>query len=182
MKRWMLVACLGSLFIASAAPRAEPDRNIRYLMNEPATMFDIGMLRLERWLESREYLMNDRLEETEVVFGLPKLIYRVGYDRSENNIDVFVHVRLPIVEAHTWTEQECRAVLAAARSASLLGPSTMMNIFSPRSSVTVPDPEEFFGGVSSRIMFRTQFRNGFNCQGRLPDDLGIGDIKLLFDR
>jgi hypothetical protein len=97
MKR-VVATALGALVFLCGSVRAEPGPVVSYLMSQPASVFTIGMMRLER-----------RLTQLGSRVGAG---YFASYDWEKNRIEVssidFDSVQAP--------QERCRALISAVRS------------------------------------------------------------------
>ena len=101
-----VVLCLANV----NAPRAEPGPIGRWLMDEPASLFDLGMLRLEmdawRW-ERPHYTYNVQMKAAYGTYPT----YTVGYDWDENRIVVRGWM-LQNINERTDAESACKKILS----------------------------------------------------------------------
>jgi len=79
MKTFLLFV---ALFGLASISHAEPSPSVRYLMNEPVTLFDWGIIRLYEYLDeyTTHYLKTNSVQD---------IYSTVTYDASRNNIIIF---------------------------------------------------------------------------------------------
>ena len=96
MKRILLVAIL---FATTTVGHAEPTPVVKYLMDEPVTLFDLGMLRLDR-------LFDDfKVKDAKSVF------VSVGYKWKENRISIFAFVDTNKAESFFPPRRHCKEII-----------------------------------------------------------------------
>jgi len=100
-------AILLTVIIAVSA-RAEPGPTVQWLMNEPATLFDLGMSKLNRLVEnSIDYIFSDEVgastDRDEAKHG------EASYDYNSNRIIIQLGITRPFEKA------QCLAFLNKAR-------------------------------------------------------------------
>ena len=86
------MACLlvmMSLALAPA-PAAEPSSSVRYLMKEPASMLDLGLLRLDEQLHRNRGV----LAKSEDNLFEPEPSIRVNYAWADNRIEIFIKLTM----------------------------------------------------------------------------------------
>ncbi len=96
MKRLLLVAIL---FATTTTGHTEPTPAVRHLMNEPATLFDLGMLRLQ------QKFRKIALDDFDLVFAV------VSYDWDTNRIKITAFASTEKIKTVEGRKQGCRKVL-----------------------------------------------------------------------
>jgi len=119
MKRVLLFAIL---FATTTMGNTEPTPAVQYLMNEPVTLFDLGMLRLEQIFKKLA------LEEREL-----NLNVTVGYAWKENRILIDMYDRRDKVESVQSRKMLCKEDIATLKNFLWISAETGKPPFSPTS-------------------------------------------------
>jgi hypothetical protein len=101
MKKISLIIATIIFLLLSGICNAEPDSTIKYLMNEPVSMLDFGLYRMDRYLEIYFKVKGN---------PPPELWHIVHYRWDENRIIVACNISLPT--KRTMTKKDA---MAAAR-------------------------------------------------------------------
>jgi hypothetical protein len=108
MLRKFAAALAVVLCLANAnATRAEPGPVVKWLMNEPASLFDVGMLLLSQ--EASEWVRFKFVKEFAAKYG-GQTFFLVDYDWDENRIYVSGYLTADIV-GRTEQKAACKALI-----------------------------------------------------------------------
>lgn len=98
-----IIVVLSILLLQSHISSADPSQNIKYLMNEPVSLFDLGILRLNEQVKGLKLTNGGKLEST------------VDYEWDRNRIRILVfgpsdmHPK-SLMEAKNWCHESFRSI------------------------------------------------------------------------
>ena len=98
MKRAILI--LAFLWLFPFYSWADPSPGIRWLQNEPVTLFDWGMRNMEESLKKASKVVQSTLEGT--------LMQATNYDFTKNSITLWIVISFP---KQNYTSQDCKDAL-----------------------------------------------------------------------
>ena len=102
---------------------AEPSPTVNYLMNEPATMFDLGMYRLEEYLN--KYPFKSLKDEKGIDVG----IIFVSYHWGENRIIIKAS---PYTESYISAKDMCKIMTNKIKTILGIGEEGVLSIFTKK--------------------------------------------------
>ena len=107
LRKAAILAAVLSLANANAT-RAEPGQVVNWMMNEPASLFDVGMLRLDRKLD-RNFEKSDRQRE---------VTSSVHYNWEDNRIIINANIfwlQKPKEDQMTKFKDDCKSMIGDLR-------------------------------------------------------------------
>ena len=134
------------LFITIGICKAEPVPSVNYLMNEPASMFDIGLMRLKT-------AFNNHVGDWKIGGIEPKLY--AYYDWNKNRI--FINV------SYGFYNETPKYLTTQVENMILLFKKTLFGL----DDIGMPDPQ-----VGSSTLYRYFDHDSYQSQNR-PKNLGI---------
>ena len=112
-----VVLCLANV----NATRAEPGPVVNWLMNEPASLFDVGMLRLDLWISI--WGEHPRIIEIKQRFGSSSWAHP-WYNFEENRIYVTISVHDGIDVDNAGRKAVCRELIDFMSRQAVVDPTT----------------------------------------------------------
>jgi hypothetical protein len=159
----LMVALLAAAALtvpAPARPRAEPGPVIRWLMAEPASLWELGMFRLQSLL----------LAEFRGDHPLARVWRDARYDWAENRIHV------SIATDERYEEARCARLVGELRSLAnvkdgkpLNGESSLFANQFARGFSTPDEPDDYTKRLDGIMVLRVGMDGG-SCRGRLLSD------------
>jgi hypothetical protein len=143
------IAAFG-MALMSGVSLAEPSSTVRWLMNEPATMFDIGMLRLRDATVRWQSELVARLDE---IGGFETLVLK---DSSAGSaVYNFDENRITVTAMFTGTpdEQTCEAILGEYRAVMWLGERLSRAASQPVAQSNLEFANNLFAGVFGHVNY-----------------------------
>ena len=113
MNRLSHAVILFVLLLYPNVTQAEPSKTVEYLMNEPVSMLDLGILRLDRKLGKSESNFNYADKSLKMILGF------ANYDYEKNRIILsFLHyLNTDLFKTKGWTPQTvCKDQLSRVRN------------------------------------------------------------------
>ena len=162
--RMILLGAFALSLLMPVGARAEPDATFRYLMEEPATLLDLGMVRLEMFMD--QVMEPEILSQLEVRgLGMIRIRLIAHYLWDEND---FVIVASSSDFVRDWTRAECLLVMDEVHDL-LLSPEVLFaELFSHRNFPLSRQPHQDIGrNMTKRLIVKTAFFKGANCEQRI---------------
>jgi hypothetical protein len=179
MLRKFAAALAVVLCLANAnATRAEPGAVINWLMNEPASLFDIGMLLLSQ--EASEWGRFKFVKQFAAKYG-GQTFFLVDYDWDENRIYVSGYITADIV-GRTEQKAACKALIifmsdlagvdpTTGRALSGLNSSSWSQHFSHADYVKTTEPKDYQSRLDQifvlRVFVGPPAKQGTKCRRQL---------------
>jgi hypothetical protein len=183
MNRLSHAVILFVLLLYPSVMQAEPSKKLEYLMNEPASMLDIGILKLNRELDNSDSVFNYADK------SLKKIAAVAGYDFKKNKliIDFRYKLNLYLLTTKGWNAKDvCKDQLSRVRRKFGFDDTGEMNkdsaavlmevlTIAPQATATpVPTETPAQPQVDMKDLAR---RTGFNLDAARKD--GISDERIL---
>ena len=151
LRKCAAVLAVVSCLTGSTSIRAEPGPVRRYLMNEPISLFDLGMLKLE--VRALDWSNGRALEEMVAQYGTSSPLFTVRYDWDENRIYVQGHV-FEIVDDTATQKLFCNKLIE----------------FISKWAGVDPQTGEVFAGVQGYSQFAGEFSHMGYSNRNEPED------------
>lgn len=155
MKQLLIIVMLG--LVVSGKARAEPGPVINFLIKEPASLLDIGLLRLDHdldlWADKEDGVFSASAE----------------YIWSRNRIVISIFSREP-----KFSEEECESIISGRRyvygivdgKSFIDGPSSVARLFGHEGYTSSGAPKGYHAKIDNIIEITVNMRGG-SCQGPL---------------
>ncbi len=162
----MRISVISSLFllalvtIGGGSLRAEPGPVGKWLMNEPASLWDVGMYRLEEYVHGWKG-----------AHPLASYISRIRYDWDQNRIIIDIFVR-----KEDFEKEKCASIIKEVRDSGGVGEdgkpftpcgySYYSHLFSHLGFKNKDQPENYRQRLDKIFRIKVQFAIG-SCEGKL---------------
>lgn len=166
MKKGILI-----LLIPLLSP-AEPGAVTRYLSSEPATLFDIGMMRLETLTTEFEERVGLHWTEDE-----DKRFFRSEINSRYNRANDKIYVSFLVMSSEPTDEQMAEGCANAMAQMNIWLLKSMHELFEHTPSVDSSRPSGFYSGLRDMFELRCYFSSGRDTsEGRFWASRSLGDL------
>lgn len=140
------------LLLLPVLASADPGNATKYLINEPASLMDVGLINVERSLEDSASLLAEVYKRETGVTDL-EVLPSARYDFADDKINIMITVLATGIEN---AESGCRKILTIGDSAIV---SAVGSGFSDRSYKVSSQPTDLYEKLTERIDVHCAVRN-----------------------
>ena len=143
--RWVV---LMAICLTTSISFAEPDSNIKYLMDETVTMFDFGLYQLEQHL--------DKTVDEKLVW-----ITKTNYNWQENRVEMlFITHNMANIQTRADMQKACQGLIDQIRNE--VDSALLQKVFSHRGFTKSTSPKDIGGLIAglSHIIVHGYYKDG----------------------